>query len=131
MAGCIICVCFSAALQTHNSTSDNGRGIIAITQMLFGWMPLFILLPKHLIFTTSHIVIQVGRSRISEAQLFFQDTLLKMTVSMVFLGKKIKTLWRKTRSLFTKYWLNWSSVIHIKNYQITIKYDNADLYLLI
>lgn len=89
-----MCVCFSTALQSYNSTSDHGCDVIAITQMLFGQMPLISLAPKHLISIASHIVIQVGRSRISEAHFFFQNLLLKkMTVSAAFLGKK------KTNSL--------------------------------
>lgn len=78
MAGCIMYVCFSTALQSYNSTSDNGRDVIAITQMLFGQMPLIILDPKHLIsVASSHIVIQVVRGRISEAYFFFQNRFLK------------------------------------------------------
>lgn len=113
MARCILCVCFSTALQSHNSTSDNGHSVIAITQMLLGQMLLISLALKHLISAASHIVIQVGRSRISEAHLIFQNKLLKMIISTDFLGKEQQQqkLYGEKRNIsFTENWINYYSI---------------------
>lgn len=113
MARCLLCVYFSTALQSHNSTSANGHGVIAITQMLLGQMLLISLALKHLISAASHIAIQVGRSRIPEVHLIFKKKFLKMIISTDFLGKEQQQqkLCGETHNIsFTGNWLNYYSI---------------------